>query len=100
MGMEGSMTDHEITELVSDVLREQVPEAGFLGAEAVSTVDFDGDPIIKIVARYQRRPETKPDPLLNASHLLRSALINRGEDRFILLKNDVVGEQQSESDID
>lgn len=94
------MTDQEITKLVSEVLREQVPEAGFLGAEASSGLDFDGDPVIKIVARYQRRPDTKPDPLLNASHLLRSALISRGEDRFILLKNDVVSEQQSESDID
>jgi hypothetical protein len=94
------MTDQEITELVSDILREKVPDAGFLGAEAFSSLDFDGDPIIKIVARYQRRPDTTPDPLLNASHLLRSALISRGEDRFILLKNDVVGEQQTESDID
>ncbi len=94
------MTDQEITELVSEVLREQVPEAGFLGAEAFSSVDFDGDPIIKIVARYQRRPDVKPDPLLNASHVVRSALISRGEDRFILLKNDVASENQSESEID
>lgn len=94
------MTDQEITSLVSSILREHVPDAGFRGAEAISGVDFDGDPIIRVTAHYDRRPSSMPDPLLNSVHVLRSALIDKGEDRFILLTNDVAAERQSEGDID
>ena len=33
------MTDQELTEIVTKILRDRVPEAGFEGAEAVSDLD-------------------------------------------------------------
>ena len=94
------MTDQEISRIVNDVLRERVPAAGFKGAEVMSDQDFDGDPIIRVTAHYERRPRTKPDPLITAVHDLRSALIDQGEDRFVFLDNDVEDEQQVEEDVD
>ena len=94
------MTDQEISHLVSSILRDYVPDAGFKGAEATSDVDFQGDPVIRVVAHYDRRPTHTPDLLLDSVHVLRSALMEKGEERFILLKNDVAAEQQNDGDID
>lgn len=95
------MTDQEITTVISRILKERLPpEAGFRGAEAVSDLDFDGDSIIRITAHYERRPSIQPDPLLESVHMLRSALIEKGENRYIFLKNDVAEEQQIEEDLD
>lgn len=94
------MTDQELTEIVTKILRDRVPEAGFEGAEAVSDLDSDGDPVIRVTAHYQRRPRRTPDPLIGAAHAIRSALLDVGEDRFILLKNDVLEERETEEDLD
>ncbi len=58
------MTDQELTTVVSGILRSRVPDAGFQGVEVVSDLDSVGEPVIRVVARYQRRPKVKPDPLL------------------------------------
>ncbi|MCJ2135733.1 hypothetical protein MKK69_17010 [Methylobacterium sp. J-026] len=94
------MTDQQISEIVHDVLRNRVPAAQFLGADVWSDTDFDGDPIIRVTARYGHRPTAKPDPLIAAVHDLRSALLARGEDRFVFLSNDVADEQRVEEDVD
>ncbi|MDP4021835.1 hypothetical protein Q8W71_04285 [Methylobacterium sp. NEAU 140] len=94
------MTDQEITTIVSDLLRNRIPDAGFEGAEAISARDSDGDPVIRVIARYQRRPRIKPDPLLNSVHAIREKLLTLGEDRFILLKNDVLEERETDEDFD
>jgi hypothetical protein len=94
------MTDQELVEVVSGILRNRVPEAGFEGAEVVSDLDSDGDPVIRVTAHYKRRPRATPDPLLGAAHAIRSVLLARGEDRFILLKNDVLEERDTGEETD
>ena len=89
------MTDQEITVVVSRIIADRVTEAGFRGAEA-----FDGDPIIRVTAHYERRPKAKPDPLIDVVHALRSALIAQGDDRFVFLTNDVAEERQVEEELD
>jgi hypothetical protein len=94
------MTDQEIQEVVSNVLRSRTPEAGFRGAEVRSDIDFDGESIIRVTARYERRPAERREALIGAVHDLRDALIAKGEERFVFLTNDVVSERQSQPDID
>ena len=94
------MTDQEIQEVVSNVLRTRVPDAGFRGAEVRSDIDFDGESIIRVVARYERRPQERREVLIGAIHDLREALIAKGEERFVVLTNDVARERQPQPDID
>ena len=94
------MTDQEVSQIVHHVLRDRVPAANFMGADVWSDTDFDGDPIIRVTARHGYRPDTKPDPLITAVHDLRSALIERGEDRFVFLTNEVADEQCIEEEVD
>ena len=94
------MTDQEIQEVVSNILRTRVPEAGFKGADVSSDIDFDGESIIRVTARYERRPQERRDVLIGAVHDLRDALIDRGEERFVFLTNDVASERQSLPDLD
>ena len=94
------MTDQEISQLVERVLANRVPNADFQGADVRSDVDFDGDSIIRVTARYARRPDERPDRLIDAVHDLRSALIQEGEDRFVFLTNDVESERRLEVDLD
>ncbi|WP_379003234.1 hypothetical protein [Methylobacterium iners] len=85
---------------MSNVLRTRVPEAGFKGADVRSDIDFDGESIIRVTARYERRPQERREALIGAVHDLRDALIAKGEERFVFLTNDVVSERQSQPDID
>jgi hypothetical protein len=94
------MTEQEISQIVHHVLCNRIPSAGFKGADVWSDTDFDGDPIIRVIARYEHRPNTKPDPLVTAVHDLRSALIERGENRFVFLDNEVADERRIEEDVD
>lgn len=94
------MTDQEISQIVHSVLRDRLPTAGFRDADVWSDTDFDGDPIIRVTARYDHRPSTKPDPLVTAVHDLRSALIERGEGRLVFLDNEVADEQRVEEDVE
>lgn len=87
------MTDSQIGQIVTEVLSAYAPEAGFLGAEVVSGYDFDGDPVLRVTARYRRRPVEKPDKLINSVHPIRDALIALGDDRPVLVKNDVETER-------
>lgn len=94
------MTDQQIAQIVSDVLKDRVPEAKFLRAEASSDKDFDGEPIIRITAYYVNRPNERPDALTSAVHDIRSALISCGEERFVFLSNDIANEQGLDEEIE
>ncbi|WP_156387506.1 MULTISPECIES: hypothetical protein [unclassified Methylobacterium] len=94
------MTDKEIQEVVFSVLKSRVPEAEFQGADVRSDIDFDGESIIRVTARYERRPAERREALIGAIHDLRDALIAKGEERFVFLTNQVASERQSEPDLD
>ena len=93
------MTDQEIQGAVSRVLSRVASEAGFLGAEVRSDVDFDGESIIRVKARYERRPADR-DALIDVVHALRRELMSHGENRFVFLTNEVVSERQQQPDED
>jgi len=94
------MTDQEISLIIDRVLRDRLPAAGFRSADVWSDTDFDGDPIIRVTARYDHRPSMRPDPLITAVHDLRSALIERGESRLVFLDNEVADERRVEEDVE
>lgn len=98
-------TDDEVRDLVLEVLAKITVEAGFRGATVVSDYDHDGEPILRIKAHYERRPDAKPDPLMNSIHAVRATLMERGEERSIIMTNEVEAERQHgenlvEEDID
>lgn len=93
------MTDQEIQGAVSRILGMIAPEAGFVGAEVRSDIDFDGESIIRVTAKYERRP-TARDALIDVVHALREDLIRRGENRFVFLTNEIASERQQVPDED
>lgn len=90
------MTDDDVRKVVADVLQREAGSAGFRGVAVVSDYDLDGEPILRINARYARRPGGKPDPLIGSIHAVRAELIRLGDDRSILLTNEVESERLEE----
>jgi hypothetical protein len=93
------MTDQQIEKTVSRILAERVPDAGFRGAEVRSDIDFDGESIIRVTARYDHRP-AREDALIDVVHALRSELMKQGEERFVFLTNEIESERQHQMDLD
>jgi hypothetical protein len=93
------MTDHEIEMVASSILRRRLHAFGFQGVEARSEIDFDGSPVIRVKARYT--DESAPTKAITQSlHDIRSELINRGEDRFVLLEGEYLGNQPVDEDVE
>jgi hypothetical protein len=78
------MTDDEINEVVSRLLRERFEDLQFERSTVKSEEDFDGDPILRVKAYFPRRG-VPTERLVNAMHDIRSELIRRGEERFVFL---------------
>jgi hypothetical protein len=78
------MTDDEINEVVSRLLRKQFEDLEFEYATAESEEDFDGSSIIRVKAHFKagRVPAAR---LIDAGHDIRTELIRRGEERFVFL---------------
>ncbi len=93
------MTEQEIEPIVSSVLTDRFPDGQYRGATVRFDTDFDGVPIIRVTARYGTRPGSRSE-LVRTVHAIRDALIDRGEDRFVFLDNDIIDERQSRADVD
>ena len=93
------MTDDEIQGVATEILRERLGAFGFQAADAHSEIDFDGSPVIRVKARYadERAPTAAITQSLND---IRSALIHRGEQRFVLLEGELLGNEQLDEDVD
>jgi hypothetical protein len=78
------MTDEEISAIVSELLRARFSDVGFEGVSVKSEEDFDGAPILRVIAHFAS-PDVSSERLFDAFHDLRSALIGRGEERFVFL---------------
>lgn len=94
------MTDEEISGIVNQLLSKRLPEAGFKSATVVSERDYDGSDIIRVVASYKTRPVNTSKSLVGAVHDIRSALLERGDGRFVFLSNDVEAERQLEEEVE
>lgn len=80
------MTDDEIKKVVDEVLTERFGADNYIGADVFSDTDFDGSPVIRVLARWRHQTELKSRALALV-HLIRERLLQRGEERFILLTN-------------
>ena len=79
------MTDQEIKRIAEQVLTRDPSRAGFLGVDVQSDRDFDGDPVIRVTARYERMPQqARP---LDGMHAIRTELLRLGEERIVFLTN-------------
>lgn len=87
------MTDQEIAAVARRVLAAKFAGLGFLDADASSEADFDGSPIVRVRARFERRPQ-EPSASAAALHDIRSALLDGGEERFIVLANEYADQDQ------
>jgi hypothetical protein len=87
------MTDAEINDIVSKLLRDRYGRFGFVGSAVVSQEDFDGTPIIRVTARFDRRRAEVPRDWLGIVHEIRSSLLERGEQRYVFLDGDYLREE-------
>ena len=79
------MTDEEINDVVSNILRKQFEDLEFEYATAESEEDFDGSSIIRVKAHFSVGCVPTADRLIDAGHEIRTELIKRGEQRFVFL---------------
>lgn len=79
------MNDAEIKDVAERVLRQDTSRPGFLGADVSSDVDFEGDPVIRVIARYKTMPQSARP--LDGMHAIRTELLKLGEDRIVFLTN-------------
>jgi hypothetical protein len=93
------MTDLEINKVVSKVLREQLREFGFQRATVHSEQDFDGSSILRVTA-HLRKWDVPSSRLTEALHEIRSKLLSKGEERFVLLGSESPREETVEEDVD
>ena len=78
------MTDDEINEVVSRLLRKRFEDLEFERSTVESEQDFDGSSILRVTAHFNSG-EVPADRMIDARHAIRSELIKRGEERFVFL---------------
>jgi hypothetical protein len=79
------MTDDEINEVVSRLLRKQLEGSEFEYATAESEVDYDSASIIRVKAHFRGGPVPAAVRLIDDIHDIRTELIKRGDERFVYL---------------
>ncbi len=93
------MTDNEINKVVSKILREHLKDFGFSRSTVHSEQDFDGASILRITA-HCKKWDVPSSRLTDALHEIRSNLLRRGEERFVLLGSQSPNEETLEEDVD
>jgi hypothetical protein len=96
------MTDDEINEVVSRLLRKQFEDLQFEYATAESEEDYDGSSIIRVKAYFKVGCIPSASLVMEAVHRIRNELIDRGEPRFVFFDvispydHELVGEDEEE----
>jgi hypothetical protein len=91
------MTDEEIEKVVSSLLRDRFKDFGFERSTVKSEEDFDGESILRVSAHFNNG-KVATNRLIDALHDIRSELITRGEERFVLLNSEYLGEEDNDED--
>ncbi len=81
------MNDYEISKVVTEVLTKNLASQGFEKADVASEMDFDGSSIIRVKAHYGDA-EVSSDEIIKSLHEIRDELIEKGEERFVILQSD------------
>jgi hypothetical protein len=93
------MTESEINKIVSKILRDRLKDFGFQRASVHPEQDFDGSSILRVTAHIKRH-DVPSSRLTEALHEIRSKLLSKGEERFVLLGSDSSSEEAVEEDVD
>ncbi|WP_207350346.1 hypothetical protein [Jiella sonneratiae] len=83
------LADEEVKALLTSALADVLGEFGFKGATFDEEIDFDGEPIFRVVATVERRVPAAS--LMDAIAATNRALRRRGDDRFVILSTDWLG---------
>jgi len=93
------MTDDDINQVVSGLLRHHFEDLGFERSTVKSEEDFDGTTILRVTA-YLKNADASTNRLIEALKDIRSNLIARGEERFVFLDSEYRGEKVEYEDED
>ena len=78
-----TLSDDEVEALLTSVIAEVFAEFGFKGATFQEEMDFDGEPIFRVVATVEQPvPAAK---LMDAIAAVNRARREKGDDRFVNL---------------
>ena len=83
-------TEAEIQKIVSDVMQSRFANRGLVNSDVGFEEDFDGEPIIRVTAHFDRRRDVG-ESLFDAADAIRARLINAGDDRFVFVDHDYPG---------
>lgn len=93
------MTDNEINRVVAKLLRERLKGYGFRRSTVRSEEDFDGSSILRVTAHLAKG--NVPSGLLtDALHDIRSKLLTKGEERFVLLNSESPEDEYVDEDVE
>ncbi len=89
------MTEAAIQEIASEVLRERFGNSGLVSSDVVVDEDFDGEKIVRVVAHFDRRRDVG-ESLFDAADIIRTRLIEAGDDHFVYVSRDYAGSPDEE----
>jgi hypothetical protein len=84
------LADAEIGNVAKEILKGRFPDAGFQGLDVASDEDYDGAPIIRMTAHFDR-PIGDLRKFIASTAIIRSELLRSGDERFIFLTHDYPG---------
>ena len=92
------MTEDEINKIVSKLLRKRFADLDFERSSVESEQDFDGNSILRITAHVGKEG-VPSDRLIDALHDIRSELLRKGEERFVILNSKYPQDQTVDEDV-
>jgi len=93
------MNDDEINDVVTKLLRQRLKNYGFRGSTVRSEEDFDGVSILRVTAHLEKG--NLPFGLLtDVLHDIRSKLLTKGEERFVLLNSESPEDEVIDEDVE
>ena len=90
------MNDQEISQVVTQILTDNLADQGFERANAISEIDFDGGSIIRVTAHY-KDIKVPSDDIIKSLHEIRDVLISKGEERFVILQSDYQNDPENQN---
>jgi hypothetical protein len=84
---------------VSKLLRERFKKFGFQHSTVVSERDFDDSPILRITA-HLKNGDVPSGLLTDALHEIRSKLLMKGEERFVLFNSKSPEDEVVDEDVE
>ena len=79
-----------IRKIVSEALHEHFASRGLVNSDVSFEEDFDGEPIIRVTAHFDRRRDVG-ESLFDAADTIRARLIKAGDYRFVFVSHDYPG---------